>query len=217
MPEKKERWGVFINALKEGQFRDATDGYAGDVYNYKVSIGKYDKRIMGKGEVFTSSPLISERIAQVQKKLNFEGRLQTGHISYGVKKRKKEIEVIAYYPLLYFTAGKTATNTLSLGIFEMLKGIGLASRIELRTLKGMQKLFPGYRIISGTLPKPSRMRRGQLKARGTELGRLVEIQEEIQRIADYVGLKGMEKRAGAEGARKLLAAREKARARRRPR
>jgi hypothetical protein len=212
MPEKKERWGAFINALKEGQFRDVTDGYAGDVYNYKVSIGKYDKRMMGKGEVFTSSPLISKRIARVQKKLNFEGRLQTGHISYGVKKGKKEIGVMAYYPFLYLTAGKTADKAISLKIFKMLTGIGIASRVELRALKDLQKRFPGYGVISGH-SRDAKHRINQLRARGTELHKAAEPRQEMLRIADYVGLKGMEKRRGEAGVRKLLAARGKARAR----
>lgn len=214
MPEKKERWGVFINALKEGQFRDPTDGYAGNVYNYKVSIGKYDKRMMGKGEVFTSSPLISERIARVQKKLNFEGRLQTGHISYGVKKGKKEIVVMAYYPFLYLTAGKKADKAISLKIFKTLTGVGLASRVELRALKDLQKRFPGYGIISGH-SRDAKYRIDQLMARSTELHKAAEPRQEMLRIADYIGLKGMEKRKGAEAVRKLLAAREKVRARRR--
>ncbi|MDP2973993.1 MAG: hypothetical protein Q8N60_02995 [Candidatus Diapherotrites archaeon] len=190
MPEeKKGRWGAFVKPSIEGQFRDRADAHTGTKYSYRVMMGPYRKENMEEGETFVSSPKISSGIAEIGKLIGYTGKVNVGHVSFGVKKSKKEIGVMGYFPFYYFMpdimAGGLSIEMKSKA-FKMIKGMGLANRIELRALKHLQKKFPGYGYVAGS-SEDQKARIKQLLNRGSELGKAVPIQEEIQRIANRIG------------------------------
>jgi len=207
MAAKKERCGAYV---KPGPIEVDKKGFKSG--EYIISIGKYDKILLEKGEMFTSSPEISKRIAAINGKHELKGKVRTGYIRFFTfLVGPKVVRIGGYWP---FTR-KRYEVPFELG--KKLKGFGLASRIDLMVLKDLKKKFPGHKVVvqPGTAQGPLRthlIKRGSYQF-ATDFIKPFEFREEIQRIADYVGLKGMEKREGKSGVKRLLAARKKARAR----
>jgi hypothetical protein len=180
MAAKKERWGAYIE-LEPG---DPGRRF----FEYKVWIGKYDKQNLKARTTFVSNPQISRKIAKVKKMVGFVGKPEIGDITFSVREEKKEITVSGFYPFHAFMPTRNPQLPIKLRekIFKMLTGMGLANRIELRVLKGLQKKFPDYMYIPGN-ENNSDSRIKQLENRGSELGEPVPIQKEIQRISERIG------------------------------
>ncbi|MBN2067660.1 MAG: hypothetical protein JW744_04290 [Candidatus Diapherotrites archaeon] len=196
MAKQKERWGAYIklNGPDANRYPNST------FLDYEVRLGRAGQKLE-KNEVFASSPAISKRVGEINGKWKLDGKVFTGYIYLSIRAGEKIASIGSYHPV-------SKKSKIPEALRNSLRGLGFASRVELRVLKDLQKRFPGYLLRH---PMGStELRKAQFKKRGTELsGKPVPIQAEIQRIADYLGEEGMRRREGEEGVKRLLAARRK--------
>lgn len=172
-----ENWGIYIDEIIVNE----------NMRFFYLSIGKHDKEYRNQEKLlFATNPEIRERV----KKINPKEPALIGFIGVQIDKNDKVMHFSPYYPTgkTEFVLGDSPRVThmlkrkpkphASIKQREMLKGIGLASLVELVIQKQLLKKFKDYDVKSR--PRLPRGRMKQLLDRKRFPGQQRSLREEAE-------------------------------------